>query len=98
MRDLYRAKVQNQLHTKRTASQTSQAPIDGSHGVRPILWLSAEVAVPEVAGSLLKFFKEGHSGLGALQSEFEDSNADRSSALGLRLFNGIVLATGATPV
>lgn len=90
MRDLYRAKVQNQLHTKRTgpstqSSQTSQAPIDGSHGVRPILSLSgaAEVAVPEVAGSLLKFFKEGHSGLGALQSE---------------LFNGIVLAIGAAPV
>lgn len=51
-----------------------------------------------MAGSLLEFFKEGHSGLGTLQSEFEDSNADRSSALGLRLLNGIVLATGAAPV
>lgn len=49
-------------------------------------------------GHLLEFFKEGHSGLGALQSEFEDSNADRSSALGLRLFNGVVLAASAAPV
>lgn len=90
MRALYRARVQNQLHTKGIgppirSSQTSQLPIDGSQGARPILSLSgaAEVADPEVAGSLLEFFKEGHSGLGALQSE---------------LFNGIVLATGAAPV
>lgn len=49
-------------------------------------------------GHLLELFKEGHSRLGTLQSEFEGSNADRSSALGLRLFNGIVLAAGATSV
>lgn len=45
-----------------------------------------------------ELLKEGYTGLGTLQGEFEDSNADRSSALGLRLFNGIVLAAGAAPV
>lgn len=90
MRALYRARVQNQPHTKGMrpsiqSSQTSQSAVDGSHGARPIPSLSgaAKVADPEEAGSPLEFFKEGHSGLGALQSE---------------LFNGIVLAAGAAPV
>jgi hypothetical protein len=49
-------------------------------------------------GHLLELFKEGHSGLGTLQSEFEGSNVHKSSSLGLRLFTGVVLAAGATPV
>jgi hypothetical protein len=42
---------------------------------------------------MLEFFKESYLGLGPLQIEFENSNADRSD-LGLRLFNVIVLSIG----
>lgn len=78
----------------------SQPPANGSHGAGPSHrgWKQQKWQILELLGHLLELLKESHSGLGALQSEFEDSNADRSSALGLRLFNRIVLAAGATPV